>query len=214
MGNVYKPGLLQMRPQYTTSESDADHVENILWFASASTTTPTLAQLVSIADLFDNNWGPLFATYAPSSASYMGSIITDWSSDLGLSYSTVGSYTPQPGLNGSKPAPLQVSALISYSIPKRYRGGHPRTYLPYVADEVLTGSDNSNITTTITEGIAGDLNTMVSAMKASGILGGQTQVIYLHRNDPVNAAVYEYSSFTVQSLVATQRRRLRKVAHK
>ena len=213
MANVYKPGLLQVKPQYTPNPDAPDHPENILWFVSATTTTPTLANLVSISDVFDTNWANVWIQVGADPTYYLGSVITDWSSNTGLQYSSVGVFTPQNGLGGTVPSPPQVAALISYHVPVRYRGGHPRSYLPYVASEVLTNVQKDTINTSTTAAMASNLNTLITDMKASGVLGGQTMVAYLKKNNPTEANIQEFPTFTVQGLVATQRRRVRKAPH-
>lgn len=214
MANVYKPGLLQIRPQYSHNPDAPDTPENILWFQSGSTTTPDLAQLISIQTAFDNNWSAAWINWGAETAEYYGSIITDWSSNTGLSNNSVGTFTPQEGVAGTTVCPPQVALLVSWHVPIRYRGGHPRTYLPYLASNCLTGATQDQVKSAVTESVVGGINDMITAMKATGILGGQTQSVYLHKNNEALATVMPFSSFTVQGTVATQRRRVRKAAHK
>lgn len=214
MPNVYQPGLLQIRPQYQFDPDAANTPENVLWFQSAQTTTPTLAQMQTIQHIFDTNWGAVWAPYGVSTHSYQGSVITDWSSNVGLSFSTVGSFTPVTGTAGGVAAAPQVAALISYHIAKRYKGGHPRTYLPLISQGVIGGTANDTIVSSVTQGAVTNINTLIGAMKSSNTLGGQTMVVYLGKTNPAKAQVWQFSTFTAQSLIATQRRRVRHVGRK
>lgn len=213
MPNVYKPGLLQLRPQYTRDPDSGDTPENVLWFLSGTPTTPTIAQLQAIQAIFDNEFGNLALNFLATAIDYVGSIITDWSSASGLESSSVGSFTPKVGTKGT-PAPPQVAILQSYQINLRWRGGHFRTYYPYIGTNCLTGTFTDQVNVATTGGISTSYTTMVSAMQGSGVLGGQTMVLYKNKTDPATAATYPVASFTVSGTVATQRRRVRHVGRR
>jgi hypothetical protein len=51
-------------------------------------------------------------------------------------------------------------------------------------------------------------------MSASDQLGGQIAVVYKNRSNPATAQTYAFPSYTAQQLLASQRRRLRRAAHK
>lgn len=213
MANVYKPGLLQIRPRYTQSDISGHIPENILWFLSGSTTTPTLANLQGVAANFDPLWGAVFAAYGPSTNHYTGSVTTDWSSNTGLQYNSVGVFGGTAGGQAAGVQSGQVAILISYQIGVRYKGGHPRTYLPYVSEGVTLGSSGDQVSTTTQTAIVNAYNAMINGMRGGATLNGQTMVIYRHRTNPALAQTYPFATFTVQSQTATQRRRIRRVAH-
>jgi len=213
MPNVYKPGLLQIRPQYTTDPDSGDTPENVLWFQSATTTTPTLANLTAIQTQFDTLWSECWKGIGTSSADYTGSIVTDWSSASGLQVSSVGSFTPVPGTEGTA-APPQVAILISYQIQLRWRGGHFRTYLPWVGMSSLTGTYNDKMDPTVQAALVASVQSMITDMKTTGVLGGQTLVMYKDKTNPATAQTYDVATFTVSNLVATQRRRVRHVGRR
>lgn len=213
MPNIYQPGLLQVRPQYTYEADAANTPENVLWFESATHSTPSQANLVSIAGTFDTNWSGVFLQYAGEGAYYTGSIITDWSSDTGIQWTTVGTFEPEDGTQGAL-VPPQVAALVSYQVPLRWRGGHFRTYLPYVGSSVVDGSLKDQLSPTCQTNLADNINDVITNMKDTGILGGQTFVCYKDKTNAEKAATYQISSFTVNPQLATQRRRIRKVTRK
>jgi hypothetical protein len=210
--NVYQPKLIQIRPQYSQSPADQDRVENILWLQSVDSGTPTLTNLQDIQDVFDGAWPTLWHAYGSEDRSYLGSIITDWSSDTGLQNDSVGTFSPTAGTNGV-PQPSQVCALISLSNGQRYRGGHFRLYLPYVGINAMNSDYKDELTASIVTSMTTAFNGVNEALQASTVLGGQNIVLYRFRNDESKAAVYPIADYTVNSIVATQRRRLRKVPH-
>lgn len=211
--NVYQARLIEIRPQYTHDPDSGDNPENVLWMQSASAGTPTLANLTTIQNIFDAQWKTLFAAYGATTANYTGSVITDWSSNTGLSQSSVGVLTPEAGANGS-PTPPQVSILISYVIQLRWRGGHFRTYLPYVGQSGLTNTNNDSISSGLASTIGTHYNSVNTNLGSSGVFGGQQLVMYKNKNNPATATVYPIAGFIVNTLLATQRRRLRVVPHR
>lgn len=213
MPNVYQPGLVQIRPQYTTEIESGDTPENVLWFQSATHSTPTIGNLTTIAETFDTNWSEVFSSYGGTHGSYLGCIVTDWSSASGLQWNSVGIFEPEAGGQGNNQPP-QVAILVSYQIQLRWRGGHFRTYLPYVGAANITGSQLDQITTALQTTLQTNINTMITAMKDSGVLGGQTLVMYKDKTKPTEATLYQVSTFAVNLVLATQRRRIRKVSRK
>lgn len=213
MPNAYLPGLLQIRPQYTASPTDLDIPENILWFRSANVTTPTLANIQAIQAIFDGDWALIFAEYGAEGRYYSGSVVTDWSNDTGLAWSSVGTFTPQEG-TAAGVLPSQVAALVSWTIAQRWRGGHPRTYLPWVGNGAIQSADPNLLNTSIVSGMVTNITNLQNDMAGSGVLGGQSQVVFRFRDDPAKAALWEIAEFTVQSELATQRRRIRKVSRR
>lgn len=214
MTNVYRPGLLQIRPQYAMEPDAPDHPENVLWFLSNTHTTPGLSDLTSIGNRFDLEWRTLWEDFGATAMHYLGSITTDWSSNTGLQYSSVGIFDPDPGTQGTA-TPPQVAGLISLHVPFRYRGGHPRIYLPYLGVGAVGNSPfNDQLAPATITAIQTDFGNVITRMSSSGFLGGQIMVAYLHRTSPDLANPTPFSSFTVQPQLATQRRRIRKTAHR
>lgn len=213
MANVYLPGLIQARAQYDTDPDTGRFPENVVWFLSSSTTTPTEANLAAMQTVFDENWPAVWTPVGSSTYHYVGSVLTDWSSNTGLQVTSSPLSAPVVGARGGQPLPRNVSALISYAIALRYKGGHPRTYLPYLGAAAMGTVQTDVIQSEFTSEVASNFSSMVTAMKTSGVLGGQTFVCFLHRTNALKATTYQVSSYNVNGTVATQRRRLRKVPH-
>lgn len=213
MPNNYLPRLLQIRPQYTPNPDTAHVPQNILWFLNGSAGTPTLGNLTSIGIAFDSWWGPLFAAYGGTSSHYTGSVTTDWSGPTGLAYDSVGAFTPVAGTAGES-LTASVAILISWAVPFRWRGGHFRTYLPYAGQGTLTTADPNQITAAIASSLVSKINALISGMEATNILGGQTLSMYKQHQKGITPETFPVSSYQVNTLLASQRRRLRKVTRK
>lgn len=209
----YKPGLLQVRPHYNVSDVSGHTPQNVLWFVSANVSTPALGNLNTICNFVDQYWTAVCCPVMASANHYTGSIVTDFSSNTGLAYSSVGNITPIAGslTGGSQSA--QVCMLISYQIGVRWKGGHPRTYLPYIAESVTQGISGDEVVPTFITQMNTAMNTFISQMKATGVLGGQTLSIYRHKQNPALAQTYPVVTFSVSTQTATQRRRVRRVPH-
>src|ERR1700679_3668425 len=130
MPNNYKPFLLQIRPQYDNIARDVP--ENILFMLGTVSAGYTMAQLAAIQGVFDTHWSAMWAEVGNNTAHYTGSVITDWTSASGFESNSVGTFTPVVGGAGGVQG-AQVAALISWTVPLRWRGGHFRTYLPSIA---------------------------------------------------------------------------------
>lgn len=209
---ILQPRLLLVKPQYDVDPDTGDVFENVLWFQSATAGTPTVANLATMASHFDTQWGSIFSYGGATGKHYNGSIWTDYQSTTGLSYTSVGTFTPAVGTSGS-PMPPNTAILISMSNGERFRGGHFRTYLPWLGTSAISTTDPSNTTSGIQSAITTAFANLNGVTTGSGVLGGQSQVLYRHRHDAALAQLYPIVSFQVRLRFATQRRRLRKAPH-
>lgn len=213
MPNVYKPGLVNIRAQYTRDPDSGDTPENVFWFENGTTTTPTLTQLQAIQAAFDENWSAVWARCGATDANMTGSIITDWSSSSGLESSSVGSFSPVAGDSGTG-VPPNVAALISYEIQLRWKGGHFRTYLPYIGNSSVISGTHDQLSASVIANLQTQFNDFLNAMLASGTLGGQAFRCYKNKTNATTAALYPIAGFTINAMLASQRRRLRRVGRK
>jgi hypothetical protein len=97
--------------------------------------SPSVAQLETMATALLGYWtsGTMSGLLA-NEYSLDQILITDLSSDTGAVASESG---PVAGTRGSTFLPASTSLLTSWSIGRRYRGGHPRTYWPFGIDSDL-----------------------------------------------------------------------------
>lgn len=208
MPTVYMPGLVQIRPQYYTEA--ADIAENILWYLGGGTPPYTLSQLLNLQSVFDTNWQEVFQAYAATPCTYAGSIITDWSNSAGLQ--TPVSAVDIAGTKGN-PIGANTAVLVSLRSPRRYKGGHARVYLPCVGI-TSTASSSTIQAPVVTNTYDAIQNTNTALAAISGANGGPfNREIFRFRNDPAKAFIEIPTEFSVQTVMASQRRRLRKAAH-
>lgn len=120
-----------------------------------------------------------------------------------------------PGGTVGAAAPPNLAVLVSWKINRRYRGGHPRTYLPSPSVNHVseTGAYSNQ------SGVQTDVNSFFNAVNAIPYSGGAGQTFDLvvplfHFNKTTQLwelrSVAGISAGTVHARVATQRRRMPK----
>jgi hypothetical protein len=156
-------------------------------------TAPTAAQLATfdgaISTAYNTNIKPLVNT--GTRLTQIAS--TDLSSSTGaVDVSTVSIL----GTRAGDTLPAQVCTVVSYTIARRYRGGHPRGYWPLgvFADQQSAVSWSSTFLTAVNTGV----NALFTAIAAAGWTGAGTL-------SQVNVSYY--SGFTVVTNPTTHRAR-------
>jgi len=141
-----------------------------------------------------------------------GSVIDECDvQDLANTSGVVASFTgTTTGTNVSTPGPANVAACITWHIPTHYRGGHPRTYLPFVPNNVSTdGRSWASGHYAILSPAPGNFLTAVNAIPGAT---GNIQLVSVHRTrhkavlTPPQTEVITRGS--VDTRVDSQRRRL------
>lgn len=193
---------------YTSTWANVFHVH----YAGSAPTATTLTTFVnSFVTTYVTNLGSLIA----SAVTITLAKATDLTSDTGIfvevPQATAGTHTPAAALTSN------VALVVSWAINKRYRGGHPRTYLTG-QDGALTSNSRTWTaafqTTAQTQGNA--FLTAVNAMTAGSFgpytLGSVNYWVYgAHPPQLRGSGVfYPFQSATVHPRVDTQRRRLGK----
>jgi hypothetical protein len=139
--------------------------------------------------------------------------ITDLTSDTGNTYSTTASHF---GTRSGDFVPSNVAMVCSFEINRRYRGGHPRKYLPWgTAGTYATGSTNQ-----WDSGFVADCQTYMEGMVAGlvGVTEGSTtfdQLVNVSYRTAhavrADAVVDPVVAVVIRSRICTQRRRLGKI---
>jgi hypothetical protein len=154
----------------------------------------------------------------PASVTYLSCVATD----LTNATPNTASGTPAPfsGAISGHSSNAGASYLINFKIGNRYRGGHPRIYIPGVPP--VATADGETIQSPYNTGV---LNAWTAAMNAMhSALGSGTgnhvvpRYTYQYTADPVHhkytkqrtalSAVYVVQSYSLNPRIATQRRRL------
>lgn len=134
--------------------------------------------------------------------------LTDLSSDIGATSSVeVG----VAGLEGADPAPASACQMVNWTIARRYRGGHPRTYFP--PGNANNFADPSHWLDSQLAAMSDFVNGYVAAVtaKSFGTLDTTTpvNVSYFSGNALRVAPVVDpITGFSLSNIIRTQRRRL------
>lgn len=207
------PPVNVVKLEYAYSNEDASAI-NVMYF-SWTGGTPSAAQLEGF---WDGIAADLHAPYVGASVDTTHGTtqtLTDLSSDTGATY--VGEDTWTGTLTGDVVS-ANNAVVVSHEINRRYRGGHPRSYLMVGSSSVLAGSSTKDWQATF-------LNNIQSGFDAFGSLFPYTEgdvtfapcsVSYWEtvagvrtpRTDPL---IDPITSYTVRARVCSQRRRLGRV---
>ncbi len=174
-------------------------------------TAPTDAQCVTIANDLANAFTANLLTRTRTNNHLTEVIVTDLTSATAGKGSATGALGSGSAANAAMPG--NVAVCISWKIHRRYRGGHPRTYMCGITN---TGQA-SNVNMTDAEVAAWlakasqfitDVNALVVAPVSPFILG---TVSYRTGNAPRVAPIFEnYTDAFIHHRYDSQRRRLGK----
>jgi hypothetical protein len=206
MTAIYKSGVCTIVPHYNIGAA-GDAVNVTHWGYTGSPLTA--ANLDAIQAAFNPAWYGPWSLMSSNGVFYNGCWVIDNSSATG-GQKTNATYVPQPGLKSAPPVSDNVCTLISLHGFTRYRGGHSRLYIPGLSSDMALGDGRTVTATAITH--MDDLwNNTVTAM--NGITTIPLVPIIWHKKWAANPnSVENVASHTSQTILASQRRRLRKVA--
>lgn len=174
-----------------------------------SGSAPTSGQLITYCNSVSNAWSTNIAPICPTVVTLtlvQATDLTNAASASGESVVTV------PGTLAGQPLSIQVALVISWSINLRYRGGHPRSYIPAgVVAETQSGNLWSD---TFRATAAASGQSFLTAMNAISVAGSPSFMISVSyktgnairpipTKNPIVAAL-------VHPRIDTQRRRLGK----
>lgn len=180
-----------------------------------SGTTPTATILNALANDVAAGWSAGLKAKMYTGITLSAVTLTDLTSGTGAQ--GLASTTPIVGTNAAVPVSANTSVLVTYPSSFRYRGGHPRTYLPSPAQGDTTDMahlSNSAVTAWTTD-FADLQNTLYGSSSGGTTLGGQCAVSYVYstptpgtpRTTPLVMPIAQ-GAFTVHSELASQRRRI------
>lgn len=118
------PNVVEILMQYTEGE-DVNTINR--WFIAYGGAAPTAAQLVAFATNVGSVWATDLSPQTNASTALTEVVCTDLTSATGA----VGVFTTSiPGTKAGVPLSAAAACVVSQTILRRYRGGHPRVYLP------------------------------------------------------------------------------------
>lgn len=197
------PNVCKLQCHYLVGTKPA---ENVLHFSYSGSGPAPSAYVLALATAVS---GSIIAN-APlwqADTSFLGCTATDLSSDTGFVEESSGT---APGTRTGGILSANVALLASYTLSRRYRGGHPRTYLPW-----FTEADVLNPQEWIEDSVGDATEAWAEAIDAGlGATGGgvtttdQVQVSYILAGAPrvtplVNAIFFS----ECDQVIASQRRR-------
>lgn len=213
--------------QFNYEGPDAVVGSNVFWGTSTSFTGST-ADCQSIATCYLNAW-----KFVDPDDSTNDSLITVLNSgwlltEIVVSDNTGASdnfYVLPVNLNGTMGspancAPPNVAAVVSWDIDQKYKGGHPRTYLPGI-DSTAYAEGGSNqwasaFVSALKAAALAFLTQLVANLLAAGFASAEPVIISRFRNGPRPSAVAfpitnsSANPPVVNSRIDSQRRRLGK----
>lgn len=169
---------------------------------------PNNLDLIAAATAIHGEWVTAFGPYQPSETTLEQVKLTD----LTTPSSAIGLYAASvAGSEVGTDVPASTACVVSHSILRRYKGGHPRTYLP-----VGTSSDLQTQSTwkaAFTTAIDGAFTSFLAALLAAHV----TYVPQYYANVSyysagtrrVTPVLDPIQSSAARTAVGTQRRRLR-----
>lgn len=200
------PNCLRIR---ITGKLNTQNIAHIM-HAQYAGGTPSVADCNTLAGLIRGAWATRFTSQLPTGASYSMFEVADLATMTGA----VGVNTS--AVTGTAAAAAGVTnaacAVISWKVGLRYRGGKPRTYVPYgSAAAPANGIQVPGAYVTSLKAAAAGFLTDVNAMTSGTITIALAMVSYYSHNQlrPLGLP-YLITGSDVHNRVDTQRRRLGK----
>lgn len=185
-----------------------------IWHLAYTGDAPDTGTLVSYLSTY---WMPLWDTWfgddASTESTTSSHIMIDLSSDLGAEGSVSDS---QAGARTGDVAPVSSAVMGSMEIDRRYRGGHPRKYLPLGTAGTYKSASSKFWDPGFVSAVQGHGETFIAAVAGKTVgstnFGGLVNVSYVsagaRRVTPVVDAIV---GITIRDRICSQRRRLGKI---
>lgn len=203
VARVPVPGLLQVRHNWEIGDKIG---ANVLHYTFTPATPSTLGFVELVAGTAAAEAATQVALWGPDT-SYLGCTVTDLSSSTAPSSDFAGEAV---GTRAGDPLPANVALLYQYSIGRRYRGGHPRTYWPwFTAADVDTPQTWDGASLTAADAAASLILGAPIAVSSGGFTCN-TQVAvsyYLDRVLRVTPVTDVVTPIGCEPMIASQRRR-------
>jgi len=198
------PGLAKIIVKQTLASVN---VFNVFHAISQGGVTWTSTEATNMATAIRSAWVTNLIPLQSTGLTLTDVTVIDLSTDSGVEGSATGS---TPGTVVAQALPASAAICWSWKISKRYRGGHPRTYIAG-----LTGTDLSNANTVSAARVTSHTNA-ANAIKTAiqgVIVGGNAayMVVPHYVKNKVQLPVPDFSyinSVAVDTRVDSQRRRL------
>lgn len=191
-----------------------DTAVNVFWFACDAIAGAALDALEALAESWYTAWWDAIKANTSDLLMLTSCVASDWTSADGLSGIYNGSDT---GSNDGDPVQAQVAALINWETNGRYRGGHPRTYVPGIIASDL--ENNQNLSDDAAASLASAMGTFLTTVNDLTFDDDSVTLVLYHRGptathpDRIAQGVKPIIGGVVPTQLATQRRRVRRAGH-
>lgn len=214
------PNVIRVELLYTNNSTTGTILNRLFFLYSGA--APTDGDMATFTSNVSGYWATHCAALLPTEAALTAVKAVDLSSDS----AALGEYsTPVEGTRSGQDNSAQVAFLVTMGIARRYRGGKPKTFLPYgvAPDLENVGHWSTTFQTAVATGwnafiaaVLADTSaaTMVSQVNVSyygppnipitNPVTGRTRTVSTVRTSPLKDDILTY---TYETLVATQRRR-------
>ena len=209
------PSVIKSVIRGTSGEATELPWANILHWAFSGT-TPTTAILTAVANQIISNWSSHMAPEQVNNLTMTGVECIDLTSPTSASVSVPASVA---GTRGDDEIPANVAYLVDYPIVRRYRGGHPRTYLIVLgnADFLDAAHWSSAATSEVATHFEAFLNAVVGFSSGGTTINNLVNVSYIdkalnptpphYRTTPIVDVITVADAIGNQQM-ASQRRRI------
>lgn len=197
------PGAMKVVIRYTVGDKVAENVIHYQ-YTGLLPLTSTLAQ--DVADTIDTAVASAADMY-PDTTTYESTTVTDLSTDMGV-VAIASTTTTGTRITGTCPA--NTAMLASYTTDRHYRGGHPRTYLPWgcVSDFEDPQNWSGGFRGDASSAWAGIITPVIGLTSGGVTVSNQIQVSYYSGGVQRITPVLDVIQFTVTQLeIASMRRR-------
>lgn len=193
----------------------------VLHFYNGTATIWSQAQINALATAVSSRWTSGILPQQANNVRYISTLAVDLTDNTQrISETPLGNL---PGTGTAESPTLASCILISHRIASRYRGGHPRSYLPPPSKAQVTDGDNwqSAFVSTMQTAWNSFVSGVITDIGAAGVSSGSLcapRYTYSYTADNVKhkfvktrtsyQGPFPISSSVVSSKIATQRRRL------
>lgn len=162
------PGVAQA---VVTQHMAGHRCNNILHFYHGSTSPWSSTDIQTLANTLFTQWTNVWKNQHASNVVYNSVAAVDLTNNTPFSATSTGSQVTAVGTGNVSPS---LALMVNFNIAKRYRGGHPRCYLPGFESGALTASEDQWISAALTAATAGFV-TIINAVVAA--LPGTTHCV-------------------------------------
>lgn len=154
------PGVAQA---VITQHMQGHKCNNILHFYRGATAAWIQSDVQALANALFNSWSNTWKNQHASNVTYNSVSVVDLTNNTPASATSQGAAVNAIGTGNVSPS---LALMVQFNIPKRYRGGHPRCYLPGFESGALSPGEDTWISAALTAATAGFV-TIVNACVAA-----------------------------------------------